>query len=97
MNDITFIDSNGEEKTMHWNTRARFLREMQQGDEALLTRDWTEKVSNADYQQILNSPEMLEYTRSAANGLFGDNCAACHGSGATGKIGLFPNLADVHP
>ncbi|MEE9494572.1 MAG: cytochrome-c oxidase, cbb3-type subunit III [Gammaproteobacteria bacterium] len=94
MNNITFIDSNGEEKTMHWNTRALFLREMQQSDEALLTKDWTKKVSSASYQQILNSPEMLEYSRSAAIGLFGDNCAACHGHGATGKIGLFPNLAD---
>ncbi len=37
---------------------------------------------------------MMDFTRSVTKGLFGDNCAACHGSGGEGVVGLFPNLAD---
>jgi cytochrome c oxidase cbb3-type subunit III len=37
---------------------------------------------------------MLAFTQSVGRQLFGDNCAACHGSGGQGVVGLFPNLAD---
>jgi cytochrome c oxidase cbb3-type subunit 3 len=37
---------------------------------------------------------MMAFARSMANGIFGDNCAPCHGAGGAGVMGLFPNLAD---
>jgi cytochrome c oxidase cbb3-type subunit 3 len=37
---------------------------------------------------------MMAFSRSVARGLFGDNCAGCHGTGGQGVMGLFPSLAD---
>lgn len=84
----------GEERTTHWNTRARLIREMQTSDEARRMREYLEKVGASDYETILGDPEMMAFTRAVGKGLFGDNCAPCHGRGGQGVIGLFPNLAD---
>lgn len=94
MNNITFVDGEGKEVTMHWNTRALLLKELQEGDDALLSQEYMNKVAEASYADILGDAEMMAFTRSVANGLFGDNCAACHGAGGTGVVGLFPNIAD---
>ena len=94
MNNITFVDSNGKSKTTHWNTRSALLRDLQEGKTAVLSRDYLNKVAAASYAEILGDPEMMAFTRSMARGIFGDNCAPCHGSGGAGVIGLFPNLAD---
>ncbi|MDV3239256.1 MAG: cytochrome-c oxidase, cbb3-type subunit III [Gammaproteobacteria bacterium] len=93
MNTITFT-VDGEERTTHWNTRSRLVKDMQEGKEALRSKEYMEKVAAADYDQILADPDMMAFVRSVTKGLFGDNCAACHGSGGTGVMGLFPNLAD---
>ncbi len=93
MNDITFT-VNGEQRTMHWNTRALLARDMQEGKEALRSKEYMEKIAAADYEQILGDPDMMAFVRSVTKGLFGENCAACHGAGGAGVIGLFPNLAD---
>ncbi|TCK17087.1 cytochrome c oxidase cbb3-type subunit 3 [Thiogranum longum] len=94
MNNITFVDSDGTEKTMHWNTRALLLKDLQEGKSATLSREYLEKVQGADYETILGDAEMMAFTRSMAVGLFGDNCMPCHGAGGGGVMGLFPNLAD---
>jgi len=94
MNEITFIDSDGSEKTTRWNTRALLLKDLQEGKSATLSREYLEKVKDADYQTILSDAEMMAFTRSMAVGLFGDNCMPCHGAGGAGVMGLFPNLAD---
>ncbi|GMQ88857.1 MAG: cytochrome-c oxidase, cbb3-type subunit III [Gammaproteobacteria bacterium] len=94
MNNITFVDSEGNEKTMHWNTRALLIKDMQEGKMAVLSREYMDKVAAAGYSEILGDPEMMAFTRSMAKGIFGDNCAPCHGAGGAGVVGLFPNLAD---
>jgi cytochrome c oxidase cbb3-type subunit 3 len=52
------------------------------------------KVQAASYDQIVKDPKMMEFVRSVGKGLFGDNCAACHGRGGQGVVGLYPNLTD---
>lgn len=94
MNNITFVDSDGNEVTTHWNTRSLLLKDLQEGDEARLSQEYMDKISDAGYSEILGDAEMMAFTRSVAKGLFGDNCAPCHGNGGQGVIGLFPNLAD---
>lgn len=42
---------------------------------------------------ILGDNELTQYVQKSAKVLFGDNCAACHGSGGQGNPG-FPVLAD---
>ena len=93
LNTITYT-VDGEERTSHWNTRALLIKDMQEGKAAQRTREYMEKVAAADYAEVLANPEMMDFVRSFAKGMFGDNCAACHGSGGAGVIGLFPNLAD---
>lgn len=91
---ITF-EENGKEVTTNWNTRARLIKEMQTGEESLKQKAYLDKVSQASYQEIVNDPDMTAFVNSMAKGLFGDNCAACHGVGGTpAMIGQYPNLGD---
>ena len=94
MNNITFVNDAGVLQTSHWNTRARLLRELQEGDAAAVSKVYLEKVAKTSYSDILQDAEMMTFARSVAKGIFGDNCTPCHGAGAAGVIGLFPNLAD---
>lgn len=92
-NTITYT-VDGEEHTTHWNTRALLMKEMQSGKSAQKMQAYMEQVAAASYEDILADEEMLAFTRAVAKGMFGDNCAACHGSGGAGVMGLFPNLVD---
>jgi len=47
----------------------------------------------ASLADIEKDPGMLALARARGKTVFGDNCAPCHGSGATGSKG-FPNLND---
>ncbi|MGF1548054.1 MAG: cytochrome-c oxidase, cbb3-type subunit III [Thiotrichales bacterium] len=93
-NTITFTNKAGDEVTTHWNTRSLLIADMQRGDAAVRHREYMSKVAATPYNQILSDPEMMGFVRSSAKVLFADNCAGCHGSGADGVVGLFPNLVD---
>lgn len=54
---------------------------------------YEERLVTADAAGILADQELRDYTVKSAKVLFGDNCAACHGSGGQGNPG-FPVLAD---
>lgn len=94
MNTVTFENGKGEEVTTHWNMRALFLRDMQTGADAVKQQEYLQQVTAASFDEILSDPDKQAFMRSYAKGLFGDNCAACHGSGAAGVLGLYPNLVD---
>lgn len=51
------------------------------------------RLTSTDVAGILADRELRDYTVRSAKVLFGDNCAACHGSGGQGNPG-FPVLAD---
>lgn len=89
------FEKDGETVTTHWNTRAELIEDMQSGRQTLKQQAYLEKVSAASYEQIIDDPEMMAFTRSMGKVLFADNCAACHGTGgAPAIIGLYPNLRD---
>jgi cytochrome c oxidase cbb3-type subunit 3 len=90
---ITVITPEGE-KEVRWNTRYQLLHDLEFSSAALRQREFMERVANVNFEQISNDPEMLAFVRSVGDGLFGDNCAACHGRGGQGVVGLYPNLAD---
>ncbi|WP_411293555.1 cytochrome-c oxidase, cbb3-type subunit III [Thiohalobacter sp.] len=94
LRSITYTTEDGRQVETHWNTRAKLIKEMTEGEDALKMKAYLDKVAVASYDEILGDPDMMAFTRSQAKGLFGDNCAPCHGAGGTGVIGLFPNLAD---
>ncbi len=94
MNDITFVNDKGEEVTTHWNTRSLLIKDMQTGEAAVRQREYLEKINATDIKDILQDPEMMAFVRSMSKVLFADNCAACHGAGGNGVVGLFPSLVD---
>jgi cytochrome c oxidase cbb3-type subunit 3 len=50
-------------------------------------------LATASLADIEKDPALLALARARGRTVFGDNCAPCHGSGATGSKG-FPNLND---
>lgn len=55
--------------------------------------DKANALVSADLETIENTPELLQFAMANGRVAFGDNCAACHGTGATGFVG-YPNLND---
>jgi len=55
--------------------------------------EFEEQIAEMTPEQIIVDPGLTQYTLASAKVLFGDNCAACHGSGGQGNPG-FPVLAD---
>ena len=50
-------------------------------------------LADASLEEIRGNPQLLEFALANGKAAFGDNCAPCHGSGATGSTG-YPNLQD---
>lgn len=83
-----------QEREFRWNTRALLLEELGNAANDPQRKEMLAKVQAADYEQIAKDPKMMEFVRSVGKGLFGDNCAACHGGGGQGVVGMYPNLTD---
>jgi cytochrome c oxidase cbb3-type subunit 3 len=54
---------------------------------------YEDRIAKMSAAEILADSELVAYVERAGKVLFGDNCAACHGSGGQGNVG-FPVLAD---
>lgn len=54
---------------------------------------WTDEIARLDFAEIRQRPELMQIVQESGSTLFGDNCAACHGTDAKGNPG-FPSLAD---
>ena len=76
---------------MGWTSMKEY-REGLQEVEAVRAKYETE-IQGLSAKEILANPGLTDYTVASAKVLFGDNCAACHGSGGQGNVG-FPVLAD---
>jgi len=92
MNEITYKTSDGKETTTHWNTRALFLKEMQDARES--QEKYLKDINASTFEQIASDEEKSAFAYSSAKVLFADNCAACHQAGGDGVIGFYPNLLD---
>ncbi len=95
--DYTVVDQTTgkeQEKEYRWNTRSLLLEDLGAAITDPQRKAMLAKVEAADYEQIVKDPKTMEFVRSVGKGLFGDNCAACHGRGGQGVIGLYPNLTD---
>lgn len=89
---ITYTTSDGKTTTTHWNTRALFLKDMQEARAA--QEEVIKDINASTFEQIASSEEKSAFAHSMAKVLFADNCAACHQSGGDGVIGFYPNLLD---
>jgi cytochrome c oxidase cbb3-type subunit III len=52
---------------------------------------WTRRIEAGSFADIQADPGLMDIVRQTGRTLFGDNCAACHGSNAKGGKG-YPNL-----
>ncbi|MCF6236801.1 MAG: cytochrome-c oxidase, cbb3-type subunit III [Gammaproteobacteria bacterium] len=59
-----------------------------------IRKPYLDKLETMSAQDIINDPEMLNFANSSTKALFGDYCAACHGSNGQGIAGMFPVLLD---
>ena len=50
-------------------------------------------LQTASVEEILGNDDLRQFAVAQGSAAFGDNCAACHGSGAAGATG-YPNLLD---
>ena len=58
---------------------------------------YMDRIETMSVSDILADEEMKDFALGRAKVLFGDNCAACHGSGGQGRVDgqySFPNLTD---
>ena len=95
--EYTTVDkATGKEQAneFRWNTRALLLEDLGAAATDEQRKAMLAKVQAASFDQIVKDPKMMEFVRSVGKGLFGDNCAACHGRGGQGVVGLYPNLTD---
>ena len=56
-------------------------------------KPFEDKIAKMSAKEILADPELSAYVEASGKVIFGDNCAACHGTGGAGNPG-FPVLAD---
>jgi cytochrome c oxidase cbb3-type subunit 3 len=56
-------------------------------------KEFEDQIAKLTPAEIAQDPGLSEYTVASAKVLFGDYCAACHGSGGQGNVG-YPVLAD---
>ena len=55
--------------------------------------EYETKIKDMDINAMLADNDVKQYSQASAKVIFGDFCAACHGSGGQGNVG-FPVLAD---
>lgn len=71
----------------NWTSRGQYAAEM--GEENARREQLFAGYVGVGIEQLARDPQAVDYGRA----IFGNNCAACHGSTAQGAVG-FPNLAD---
>jgi cytochrome c oxidase cbb3-type subunit III len=76
---------------LHYSSRANVAVELANLDK--MRGDKMAALATASLADIEKEPNLLALARARGKTVFGDNCAPCHGSGATGSKG-FPNLND---
>ena len=76
---------------LNYSTRAQLATDL--GELRASRGDNATKLAVTPLAQIEGDPALLAFARALGKAAFGDNCAACHGTGATGAKG-YPNLND---
>ena len=75
-----------------YSTREQFGERMAAFDAS--RAGWYERIAATSLQEINDDPELLQIATAGGKVIFGNNCAPCHGTGATGRPGGFPALVD---
>ncbi|MBB5516414.1 cytochrome c oxidase cbb3-type subunit 3 [Rubricella aquisinus] len=52
------------------------------------------QINETELSTILETPELLQFANAGGAAVFRNNCSQCHGAGAAGAMGYYPNLLD---
>lgn len=74
-----------------WSSRNDVANAMAAADAG--RKVFTDKIASLDLADINKDPELSRFAMAGGQSVFGDKCAACHGSAAQGSTG-YPNLSD---
>jgi cytochrome c oxidase cbb3-type subunit 3 len=55
---------------------------------------WKERIAAAELEEIRQDPDLFQFALASGRANFAVNCSQCHGSGAAGNPGGYPNLND---
>lgn len=55
---------------------------------------WREQIAAASLEEIRQDPDLMAFAMASGAANFALNCSQCHGAGAAGNVGGFPNLND---
>ncbi len=71
------------------------IKELEEKQNEILARQqkYLDKFETASFDEIMNDPDLYQFAISGGKAMFKDNCATCHGTGASGSKG-YPNLND---
>lgn len=71
------------------------IKELEQAQVEISNRQesWSKRFSSTDFDGVMKDPDLYNFALSGGSAAFKDNCAVCHGTGATGGKG-YPNLND---
>lgn len=78
--------------TLGYSTRAEFLDRMAHFEAS--RAEWQTQIENSSLQQVEDDPQLLQVATAGGRVIFANNCAPCHGTGATGRPGGYPALVD---
>lgn len=75
-----------------YSTRQNVAAELTAAAEANASLD--QRLVSDELGTAKNDPDLLRYATAGGAAVFRNNCAPCHGAGAGGVIGHYPNLLD---
>jgi cytochrome c oxidase cbb3-type subunit 3 len=52
------------------------------------------QINENELSTIIETPELLQFANAGGAAVFRNNCSQCHGAGAAGALGYYPNLLD---
>lgn len=55
---------------------------------------WRDRIAAAELEEIREDPELFNFALASGRASFAVNCSQCHGAGAAGNVGGYPNLND---
>ncbi|MBV7266349.1 cytochrome-c oxidase, cbb3-type subunit III [Erythrobacter ani] len=75
-----------------WSSRGELAEDMTAAD--LARQDVFERIAATDIEKIASSPQLQQQAIAGGAAAFQVNCVQCHGAGAAGIAGGYPNLND---
>ncbi len=85
------VGDNGTKGVMGWTQMGEYKEGKAEVDKVRAT--YESKLKGMDAKAVLADPSLKKYVQASANVLFGDYCAACHGSKGVGNAALTPQDA----